>query len=113
MKSIFLLAFISCSLVSLSQIPKSGTYIYKYCDMEYNKCLSTCKVVIKGNHITIYATKELAQRITNTKEGEIINKGIILKHKSGKWVVGKNVKDKYAEDIFTTLDFLKKQYWQF
>lgn len=112
MKGIFLLAFISCSLVSFSQIPKSGTYIYKYCDIEYHKCLSTCKIVIKGNHITVYATKELAQQIT-TREGEILNKGIILKHKSGKWIIGKTQKDKYIEDPFTALDFKKKQYWQF
>jgi hypothetical protein len=38
----FFLYLISSFLVasSIAQIPKSGTYIYNYCDLEYNKCLS-------------------------------------------------------------------------
>ena len=95
----------------------AGTYTYKYCDREYNKCLGTCKVVIKENHITIYATKELAQKITNTKEGDIIDKGIILKHKSGKWIIGKNRKDINAQEIGgcsegpNVIDFKRKRFW--
>ncbi len=38
----------------------------------------------------IYATKELSERITFTKEGDVIEQGIILKHKSGKWIIGKS-----------------------
>ena len=117
MKSVFLLAFISFSLVSLSQIPKSGIYIYKYCDHEYNQCLSTCKVVIKGNYITVYATKDLAEQRTFTKEGDIIDKGIILKHKSGKWIIGKSRKDINAREIGgcsegpREIDFRRKRFW--
>ena len=81
--------------------------------MEYNMCSDSCRVVIQGNHITVYATKGLAKKITNTKEGEILSKGLIIKHKSGQWIIGKTENDKYAEDVFTTLDFKKKQYWQF
>jgi hypothetical protein len=76
-----------------------------------------CKVVIKNDSITIYATKELSQKITLTKEGEIIDRGIILKHKSGKWIIGKNRKDIDAKRIGVEgpaiLDFRKKQYWTF
>ncbi|MBS1577447.1 MAG: hypothetical protein JST09_19270 [Bacteroidetes bacterium] len=57
--------------------------------MEYNRCIATCKVVIKGGKITIYATKELANTITGIREGGIIDKGLILKHKPGKWIIGK------------------------
>ena len=77
-------------------------------------CSSSCKVVILGNHVTAYATKELAGKITDTKEGDLLSKGLIIKHKSGKWIIGKSEKDKYAEEeIFPTLDFKKKQYWRF
>ena len=113
MKSLFLLSLILNSLVSPSQIPKSGTYIYSFCDMEYNKCSGSCKVVIQGNRIAVYATKELAKKITDTKEGDVLSKGLIIKHKSGKWIIGKSEKDRYAKEIFTTLDFKKKQYWSF
>ena len=117
MKIIFLLAFISFSLISPAQIPKSGTYIYKYCDLEYHECISTCKVVIRGNHITIYATKELAQHINSFKQGDIIDKGIILKHKSGEWIIGKSRKDINANEIGgcsdgpREIDFKRKRFW--
>ncbi len=113
MKNFFFSILILNSLVSFSQIPKSGTYIYSFCDIEYNMCSSNCKVVIKGNHITVYATKELAGKITNTKEGDVLSDGLIIKHKSGKWIIGKSEKDRNTEEIFTTLDFKKRQYWQF
>lgn len=117
MTKVFLIYSLCLSLISFSQIPKSGIYIYKYCDAEYNKCLSTCKVVIKGNKITIYATKELSKSITNLKEGDIIDKGFILKHVSGKWIIGHNLKDKNAKEIGgcsegpTIIDFKKKEFW--
>ena len=110
---LFVLTFVS--LLSFSQIPKPGTYIYSYCDIEYNLCSGTCKVVIQGNHITVYATKELAGKITGTKEGDVLDKGLIIKHKSGQWIIGKSEKerDKSPDEVFTTLDFKKKQYWRF
>ena len=109
----FVITFLSLS--SFSQIPKSGTYIYSYCDIEYNLCSGTCKVIIQGNHITVYATKELAGKITGTKEGDVLDKGLIIKHKSGQWIIGKSEKekDKSLDEIFTTLDFKKNQYWRF
>ena len=101
----------------LGQKLKSGTYLFSYCDFEYNRCLGSCKVVVKGDSITIFATEELADRITLTKVGDTIDQGIILKHKSGKWIVGKTKQDKKAEDIGiegpAILDFINKQYWTF
>ena len=118
MKNILLILFIFTSLISFSQIPKSGTYIFKYCDLEYESgCYGNCKVIIKKDSITIYATKELAERRTFTKEGDIIDQGIILKHRSGKWIVGKNKKDINAKQIGVEgpaiIDFKTKQYWTF
>jgi len=117
MRIILFIIFIAISKVSLSQFPKSGTYIYKFCDSEYNSCISTCKVVIKGDSIIIYATKELAENRTFTKEGDIIDNGVILKHMSGKWIVGKSKKDINATGIGvegpSIIDFKKKQYWRF
>ncbi len=113
---LIIIAIFLSSLVSAQRL-KTGTYIFSYCDIEYQSCVGKCKVIIKGDTITIYATKELAQTRTFTKEGDIIDKGIILKHKSGKWIVGKTKKDIEAEDIGgegpAILDFSKKEYWRF
>ena len=117
MRIIFFIIFIAIANIALSQFPKSGTYIYKFCDSEYNSCISTCKVVIKKDSIILYATKELAKNRTFTKEGDIIDQGIILKHTSGKWIVGNSKKDIDANGIGvegpSIIDFNKKQYWRF
>ncbi len=118
MKYYFLLSvIISFQATCLGQRLNSGTYIFSYCDLEYSACPGTCKVVIKKDSITIYATRELSQRITLTKEGDIIDQGFILKHVSGKWIVGKSRKDINAKRIGAEgpaiLNFKKKQYWTF
>ena len=74
MKIILFIILVTTNLISLSQIPKSGTYTFKYCDLEYHTCISTCRVVIKGDSITVYATKELAKNRTFTKEGDTLTK---------------------------------------
>ena len=118
MKSFLLLIGLSLSCLScFGQRLNSGTYIFQYCDFEYNSCVGTCKVVIKKDSIIIYATKALSERITFTKEGDVIESGLILKHKSGKWIIGKSLQDKNAKQIGVEgppiLDFRKKQYWTF
>ena len=118
MKSCFLLiTAVLLHLLCTGQKLNSGTYTFKYCDLEYNLCLGSCRVVIKGDSITIYATKELAEHVTHTREGDILNQGIILKHKSGKWILGRSRKDINAKEIGADgppiLDFVKKQYWTY
>ncbi|NCU05434.1 MAG: hypothetical protein GXC73_15800 [Chitinophagaceae bacterium] len=112
MKYLFLL-FLLVGLHSNSQPIKSGTYIFKYCDIEYNKCLSTCKIVVKGYSITVYATKELAKAITGTSTGDIIKKGILTKNKKGEWII-KDSKEKTpdTEDIHY-LNFRKREFWRY
>lgn len=115
--SLLIVSAILLHLYCVGQKPGSGTYIYSYCDLEYKMSLGLCKVVIKKDSVTIYATKELASRITNTKEGDIIDRGIVLKHRTGKWIVGKSLKDantnKIGYDGPAIIDFKKKQYWTY
>lgn len=112
MKCLFIY-FLLINLTSVGQPIKSGTYIFKYCDIEYNRCLSTCKVVVKGFSITVYATKDLAKSITGTKQGDIIKSGILAKNKKGEWII-KNPKDKIPdkEDIHY-INFRKREFWNF
>jgi hypothetical protein len=98
---------------SIAQVPKNGTYIYNYCDIEYNKCLSKCKVKIKDNKIWVYAPPNLS----GIKEGELFESGTLYKHASGKWTI-LSAKDKLSKksadaELFIWIDFKKKQFWAF
>ena len=113
MKIIFLtIIFSGFFIIVHAQKPKSGTYVYKLCFNEWNKCMTTCKVIIKGDSIRVYAEKNLS-----VPKGEIIDQGIILKHKSGNWIIGHNLKDKNAKEIGgcsegpLIIDFKMKQVW--
>ncbi len=102
-------------VVSLNaQIPKSGSYIYNYCDIEYNKCLGKCKIKIKNNKIWVYAPPNLS----GIKEGELFESGMLYKHASGKWTIIHSAKEKLSiksihADLFIWIDFNKKQFWAF
>ena len=96
----------------LAQIPNSGTYTYMYCDEEYNKCLSTCKIKIKNDSIWVYAPAGL----TGVKEGEVLEKGKLFKHKSGKWIIAASEKDKKCKVVGSCegpawIDFKKKKFY--
>ena len=112
---ILLIVFLSMFSASLNaQIPKSGTYTYNYCDLEYNACISKCKIRIKGNKIWVYAPANL----TLIKEGELFEIGTLYKHSSGKWVI-RPLKQKTVEvfegsnEPMCWIDFKKKQFWTF
>jgi hypothetical protein len=114
MKFLLSIVFFFLSLNSFSQIPKSGTYTYKFCDIEYNSCINTCKVKISGKKIWVYAPSNLS----GIKEGELLESGTLYKHKSGKWTIVSTKKESAkkainASDLFLWIDFKKKQYWQF
>ena len=105
---IFLFFFVSIN----AQIPKSGTYIYKYCDEEYNKCLETCSIRIKKDSIWIYAPANLS----GIKEGELLTKGQLIKHTTGRWMIATCEKDKKTTLVGgcegpAWIDFKKKKFW--
>ncbi|WP_344814814.1 hypothetical protein [Flavobacterium cheonanense] len=99
MKRLFFLFFMLLSLsFSNAQIPKNGFYTYKIVYVESNGKLSgICKVLIKNNKITV--SRPAAANASDIKYERVVE-GIILKHqKSGKWIIGKNEKDKFAKEI--------------
>ncbi len=110
----FILILVSfCLTNSLkAQLPKSGIYIYKYCDEEYNKCVGTSKVKIKGNKIWVYAPANLS----GIKAGELYESGTLFKHASGKWIIIHSKKEKTAKKIGDCegpvwIDFKRKLFW--
>jgi len=110
--SSFLSFFLSVNLNA--QIPKSGTYTYKYCDEEYNKCMGNCKIKIKGNKIWIYAPANLS----GIKQGYLFESGTLFNHASGKWIIIHSKKEKATKTIGggdgpPWIDFKRKQFWTF
>ncbi|MBL0145763.1 MAG: hypothetical protein IPP48_08370 [Chitinophagaceae bacterium] len=102
------------SIATFAQIPKSGTYIYKFCDAEYNACLHKCKIKIKENKIWVYAPAGLS----HIKEGELFESGTIVQAPSKKWLIlhtktNKAHNSKIYYDQPSWIDFKKKQFWQF
>ena len=80
-----------------AQIPKNGFYTYKIVYLESNGKLSgMCKVLIKNNKITVIRP---AGANPSDIKYEFVAEGILLKHrKSGKWIIGRNERDKFAEE---------------
>ena len=53
-----------------------------------------CSVKIHGNRIEVYKNEN-----TNISGERLIVKGILVKHKSGKWIIANSESDKNAEEI--------------
>lgn len=76
---------------------KEGTYKYKLISVEYGwKKMADVKVVILKNTIKViyYGKGNLS-----AKKGEIIFEGLLLKHKSGRWILASKKEDINAKDI--------------
>ena len=68
----------------------------------------TCNIKIKGNRIMV-----TQDETTNLTGGKIIIQGIVLRHKSGKWIIGEKIEDANAQEIggcteLPIIDFEKK-----
>jgi hypothetical protein len=82
-----------------AQKPKNGTYTYSIAFEEWGgKSLgATSTVLIKGDSIKIIHNGK--GNLSGNKD-DIIDEGIIMKHKkTGKWIIGHQSKDVYAEEI--------------
>lgn len=73
-----------------------GNFIYELYFLEFGGRIKNaeCKVVIQGNKITIEQTEK-----TNSTGGNEIFSGLILKHKSGKWILAESEEDVNADKI--------------
>jgi len=77
------------------EIPQ-GTFIYELYFAEFGGRManSECKVTIKGNEIMVEQTAN-----TNLTGGKEVFIGLILKHKSGKWILTDNEDDVNVNEI--------------
>ena len=86
------------SKIDLTKRPNipQGTFIYELYFAEFGGRMpnSECKVIIKGNKIIVEQTEK-----TNLTGGKEIFHGLILKHKSGKWILADDENDVNADEI--------------
>ena len=76
---------------------------------------ATCTVIIKGDSVKVIHNGK--GNLTGNK-GDIVDARIIMKHtKTGKWIIGHNIKDKEAKEIGgcsdgpSIIDFKRKSFW--
>ena len=87
-----------------------GNFIYELYFAEFGGRMKNaeCKVEINGNKITVEQTEN-----TNLTGGNEIFSGLILKHKSGKWILAEDENEVNADEIggcteIPIIDFDKK-----
>lgn len=87
-----------------------GNFIYELYFAEFDGRMKNaeCKVEISGNKILVEQTEN-----TNLTGGNEIFSGLILKHKSGKWILAEKEEDVNADEIggctdIPTIDFKTK-----
>lgn len=102
-KIIIICLLIACEGFSqeIETIPQ-GTFKYEMYFAEFSGRINnnTCDVEINGNNI-----KVLQDETTNFSGGKVLSDGLILKHKSGVWILGEDKKDKNAEEVGGCTEF--------
>ena len=98
-------------------IPPDGTYRFDvaFAEWEGKSMGEKVTVVIKGDSIKV--VYEGDGNLTNAKKGDVFSKGILLKHKTGVWIIGKSKSDAQVDEIGgcsggpTTIDNKSRKYW--
>lgn len=79
----------------IDNIPQGkNTYELYFAEFDGRMKNLPVEILISGNKITVYNSSQ--NPLTG---GEIIMEGILLEHKSGKWIIGKTKSDQNAEEI--------------
>ncbi len=103
-----------CFGTSHAQKPKDGVYVYSISFEEWKgKSLGAkCEVIVKGDSITVVHNGDTG--LTGRK-GDVIEAGLIMQHRSGKWIIGHREEDKSASETGgcsggpTIVDFKKRK----
>ena len=102
-----------------NEIPPDGKYLFDLKSAELTDEVSKSEkvsVIIKGNTIRVIYEGDGTGMITAEK-GTVFEDGIIMKHKSGVWIIGTNQSDVQLDEICSCcdgpniIDFKNKIYW--
>ena len=97
-------------------IPADGEYRYAiaFAEWEGKTMGEKVTVVIKGDSITVIYEGDGA---LTAKKGEVLERGVILKHKSGEWIIAHNKEDEWVDEFGgctggpSIIDFKNKRFW--
>lgn len=103
--------------IDKSELPADGKYRYEVAFAEWDGKSMGEKVtiVIKGDSIQVIYEGD--GQLSLAKKGDILDSGIIRKHKSGNWIISQKDDDIYLDEYGgctggpSVIDFKKKKYW--
>lgn len=99
-----------------NEIPPNGTYQFDVAFAEWQGKSMGVKLTIIINGDSAKVVYEGHGALT-AELGEVIDEGIIMKHKSGQWIIGTDPKDKELEEVGgctgrpAIIDFKEEKYW--
>ncbi|MGB0882656.1 MAG: hypothetical protein ACPGSO_06850 [Vicingaceae bacterium] len=100
-----------------NEIPPNGTYIYDIAFAEWGGKSMGEKVTVIIKEDSVNIIYDGGGNLSLTKKGEVIDRGILRKHVSGKWIISQSKEDIFAEEIGgcsggpSIIEFKKKKYW--
>lgn len=103
---ILVLILLLTSIISFSQKPTNGKYLFRFFDLEYGKFHGTCIVTVKDDTIKVVAKEDC-----HRKPNQLITEGTLKKHNNAKWVIIPFIKNE--DDYFDTVDFKKKIFYTY
>lgn len=93
-----------------------GTYVFDVAFAEYQGKSMGVQVTVVVSGDAIKVTYE-GQGDFSAEVGEVLDEGVIMKHKSGVWIIGTEPSDKDLDEIGgctggpAIIDFQNKKYW--
>ncbi len=100
-----------------NEIPANGTYQFDvaFAEWQGKSMGEKVKLVIKNKSIKVIYNG--GGNLSNTKKGDVIAEGKIMKHKTGVWIIGKQPSDAQLDEIGgctdgpPIIDFKEKKFW--
>ena len=107
----------SIDSTTANDIPPNGKYRFDMAFAEWQGQSMGEKVTVIINDESIKVIYEGDGQLTQSKKSDVFEDGIIMKHKSGVWIIGKQPSDAQLDEIGgctggpAIIDFENKKYW--
>ncbi|MFA7379966.1 MAG: hypothetical protein WC150_05855 [Bacteroidia bacterium] len=107
----------SSEYILSNEVLQNGKYRFDIAFAEWDGKSMCEKVTVLINGSSIQVIYEGDGKLSQTKKGEVLDQGKIMKHKSGVWIIGNSLSDTQLDEIGgctggpTIIDFKNKKYW--
>lgn len=101
----------------VNEIPLDGTYRFDIAFAEWQGKSMGEKVTVVINGDSIKIVYEGDGKLTLVGKGDVMDEGIIMMHKSGNWIIGKDKSQVELDEVGgctggpAIIDFKSKKYW--